>query len=311
VFVPLLIGARDCERVVVGHECDGGRCGTEPGTCLYDGERYDVGEGFPSSDGCNTCSCQSDGNVACTLRACADACGGLTGADCPDGQYCSYPQDALCGAADATGTCAPRPDACDAIYDPVCGCDDRTYGNACEAAAAGVSVVREGVCDDGSGNGDVCGGLTGAGCDDGEYCNYPEDALCGAADATGTCEPIPQVCTREYNPVCGCDDRTYGNPCEAAAAGVSVARSGECEQGGGSDDTCGGLQGLACPSGEYCNFAPEAQCGAADQTGMCTTIPQACTLEYDPVCGCDDMTYGNDCAAASNGVSVAATGECQ
>ena len=45
-----------------------------PVTCSYDGATYNPGDGFPSSDGCNTCSCGPTGGVACTKRACAPAC---------------------------------------------------------------------------------------------------------------------------------------------------------------------------------------------------------------------------------------------
>ena len=40
-----------------------------PKDCLYGGKTYKSGEGFPSEDGCNSCSCE-DGQVACTLIAC-------------------------------------------------------------------------------------------------------------------------------------------------------------------------------------------------------------------------------------------------
>jgi len=36
-----------------------------------------------------------------------------------------------------------------------------------------------------------------------------------------------------------------------------------------AQESCGGLQGLQCSDGAYCEYTPEAQCGAADQTGVC------------------------------------------
>lgn len=43
---------------------------SSPLTCEYQGQTYQLGEGFPSTDGCNNCSCADNGQVTCTEMAC-------------------------------------------------------------------------------------------------------------------------------------------------------------------------------------------------------------------------------------------------
>jgi Kazal-type serine protease inhibitor domain len=57
----------------------------------------------------------------------------------------------------------------------------------------------------------------------------PKIDIVRPTDTGATTEPRPTICTMEYAPVCGVDDKTYSNACMARGNGVDIARDGECE----------------------------------------------------------------------------------
>lgn len=213
--------------------CSGEGCGT-PGTCV---RRPDVCpavympvcgcDGTTYGNGCTALSHGVRVDYAGECTTTGPEC--ETNADCHDEDYCAG--EGCRGA----GRCERRPGACPAVYDPVCGCDGLTYGNACNAASAGMRVQHEG----------ACRTTPTEPCAANSECGPAEFCAADSCAAWGTCQLRPTVCSSDRAPVCGCDAVTYGNRCEAERAGARVSHEGEC-------DTSSGGCARPCPDGTYC-----------------------------------------------------------
>jgi hypothetical protein len=120
------------------------------------------------------------------------------------------------------------------------------------------------------------------------------------------------------DPVCGCDGRTYSNECEAAAAGVAVAHRAACEEEPTPTPTATAIVEPTpkacdvdhpCPHGQFCDL-PSGLCASDLGAGVCVEQPDACFGVDEPVCGCDGLTYGNDCLRRAATVQKSHDGPC-
>ncbi|MFN3201157.1 MAG: BPTI/Kunitz-type proteinase inhibitor domain-containing protein [Bradymonadia bacterium] len=312
-----------CEPIV----CSPEECGELPPVApCPDGEGPDI-----------ACEPQADGACGWTIGQCEEPpveCGGFGGLMCGVDAYCDY-IDGGCGFADGGGTCQPRPEACPDIYAPVCGCDGNTYGNECDAHASGMDVQFEGECEQPEEcTPEMCGPAPGAPnfeCPDGSIggpvCDYTETGACGWV-------------IRQCPPVDICQLPADSGPCEAAIqAWFYNAETNNCEEflyGGcmGNENrfdsleacqqrcdfdlppppppgrACGARLGNTCEDNEFCDFAGDF-CDFADATGTCQPRPEACGEIFSPVCGCNGITYDNECFAHAAGVDAAVAGACE
>jgi hypothetical protein len=73
--------------------------------------------------------------------------------------------------------------------------------------------------------------------------------------------------------------------------------------------TCAGIAGLPCGPDEACDIH-NPSCAIVDAGGTCIASGGICPAIADPVCGCDGITYANDCERINAGAMLDHTGSC-
>jgi hypothetical protein len=128
------------------------------------------------------------GDTRSIAAAAAGEC--LGNSACSANEYCEY-APGLCGKGRKPGTCRPKPELCDEVYAPVCGCDGNTHESECAARAAGVDLAVMGGCKEQIPDWAPCGP---------RYCDartsYCEIFLSDVFDLPTDyfCRPLPPTC---------------------------------------------------------------------------------------------------------------------
>jgi hypothetical protein len=105
--------------------------------------------------------------------------------------------------------------------------------------------------------------------------------------------------------------RKFLGLCAALALTLAIGLSNGASAKVG--DKCGGFAGPWCGANEFCQ-KPTGACFKPDISGKCAAKPEVCKLRkgvfYIKACGCDGVTYANNCERMKAGVSLKHPGKC-